>query len=108
MDAGLVIDDPEHKIADAAVEKLRGYEMSALVICVADWIPTHAVIRVTDTCRHIPMLLWGLNGWFENGRLITTACQTDTTTIRPTLKALGYGFKYVYSTTDRPWSAEKM
>lgn len=108
LDAGLVIDDPEYKTADAAVEKLRGYEMSALVICVAGWIPTHAVIRVTDTYRHIPMLLWGLSGWFENGRLITTACQAGTTAIRPTLEALGYDFKYVYSTTDRPWPAEKM
>ena len=72
-DAGLVIDDPAYETADAAVAKLAGLDMSCLVLCVAGWIPTHAVIRVTDHFRHIPMLLWGLCGWKENGRIITTA-----------------------------------
>ena len=72
--------------------------MDCLVLCVAGWIPTHAVIRVTDHFRHIPMLLWGLTGWMENGRLITTAPQAGTTAIRPAMEAMGYTFKYVYST----------
>ena len=67
LDAGLVIDDPAYETADAAAQKLKGFDMACLVVCVAGWIPTHAVIRVTDTYRHIPMLLWGLCGWRENG-----------------------------------------
>lgn len=63
LDGGLVIDDPGYQTADAAVEKLRGFDMACLIVCVAGWIPTHAVIRVTDHFRHIPMLLWGLCGW---------------------------------------------
>ena len=35
LDAGLVIDDPAYKTADAAVEKLRGFDMSCLVVCIA-------------------------------------------------------------------------
>ena len=107
LDAGLVIDDPEYKTADAAAEKLRGVDMSCLIVCIAGWIPTHAVIRVIDPYRHIPVLLWGLSAWWEKGRLVTTACQAGTTAVRPTLEALGYDFKYVYSVIDKPWPKKK-
>ena len=107
-DGGLVIDDPEYKTADAAVEKLSGLDMSCLVVCIAGWIPTHAVIRVTDHFRHVPMLLWGLCGWKENGRIITTAEQAGTTAIRPAFEALGYTFKYVYNVIDKPYPMKKI
>ncbi|MDR2617580.1 MAG: hypothetical protein LBC62_01805 [Treponema sp.] len=96
-DAGIVIDDPEYKTADAAIEKLRGFDMSSLIICAAGWVPTHAVIRVTDVFRHTPMLLWGLCGWKEGSRIITTAPQAATTAIRPAFESLGYKFKFVYN-----------
>ena len=107
-DAGLVIDDPAYETADAAVAKLEGLDMSCLVLCVAGWIPTHAVIRVTDHFRHIPMLLWGLCGWKENGRIITTAEQAGTTALRPALEALGYSFKYVYNIIGKPYPLQKL
>ena len=108
LDGGLVIDDPAYETADAAVEKLKGFDMACLIVCVAGWIPTHAVIRVTDHFRHIPMLLWGLCGWYENGRLVTTADQAGTTAIRPALEALGYTFKYVYNIIDQPYPLSKL
>lgn len=108
IDAGLVIDDPEYKTADAAIEKLIGNEMAAIVTCVAGWVPTHAVIRVTDKFRHLPILLWGLCGWKENGRIITTAEQAGTTAIRPAFEALGYTFKYVYNIIDKPYPLKKL
>lgn len=107
-DAGLVIDDPAYETADAAVGRLSGVDMSCLVLCVAGWIPTHAVIRVTDHFRHIPMLLWGLCGWKENGRIITTAEQAGTTALRPALEALGYSFKYVYNIIGKPYPLQKL
>lgn len=107
-DAGVVIDDPEYKTADAAVAALKDYPMAALIVCVAGWVPTHAVTRVTDNFRHIPMLLWGLCGWHENGRLITTADQAGTTAIRPAFEALGYTFKYIYNVIDKPFPLEKI
>ena len=97
IDAGIVIDDPAYETADAAIARLRGREFSSLIICVAGWVPTHAVIRVTDVFRHLPMVLWGMCGWMENGRLVTTADQAGTTAIRPALEAMGYRFRYVYS-----------
>lgn len=108
FDGGLVIDDPEYKTADSAVEKLIDKDFSALVICVAGWIPTHAVIRVTDHFRHIPMLLWGLSGWRENGKIITTAEQAGTTAIRPAFEALGYSFKYVYNIIGKDYPTKKI
>ena len=96
-DAGIVIDDPEYKTACEALEKLQGFDMCCLIVCVAGWVPTHAVIRVLDEYRHIPMVLWGLCGWKEGERIITTAPQAGTTAIRPALEAMDYRFKYVYS-----------
>ena len=108
LDGGLVIDDEKYETADAALAKLHGFDMSSLVVCVAGWIPTHAVIRVTDAYRHIPMLLWGLCGWMENGRLITTAEQAGTTALRPAFEALGYKFKYVYNIVGKDYPTEKI
>ena len=102
LDAGIVVDDSKYETADKAIEALKSFEMDCLIICVAGWIPTHAVIHVTDAFRHIPMLLWGLCGWLENGHLVTTADQAGTTAIRPAFEALGYSFKYIYSVINKP------
>ncbi len=107
-DAGIVIDDTEYKTGDRAVGILEGKEYDCLILCVAGWIPTHAVIHVTDRFRHIPMLLWGLCGWYENGKLITTADQAGTTALRPALEAMGYTFKYVYSIVNKPLPLKKI
>ena len=108
FDGGLVIDDPEYKTADDAISKIADKDFAALVVCVAGWIPTHTVIRVTDKFRHIPMLLWGLCGWKENGRIITTAEQAGTTAIRPAFEALGYSFKYVYNIIGKDYPLKKI
>ena len=103
-----VSDDEAYEEADRAVQQLQGHEFDLLVVCVAGWIPTHAVIRVTDRFRHLPMLLWGLTGWMEEGRLVTTAPQAGTSALRPVMAGLGYRFRYVYSTVDQPYPADKI
>ena len=108
VDGGLVIDDPAYETADAAYARIAGQDLSCLVVCVAGWIPTHAVIRVTDNFRHVPMLLWGLCGWKENGRIITTAEQAGTTALRPAFEALDYSFKYIYNIIGKPWPMERI
>ncbi len=79
-----------------AVKRLSAESFDALVVCVAGWIPTHAVVKVTEQFRHLPMVLWGLCGWYEGERLVTTADQAGTTGLRATFEGLGYTFKYVY------------
>ena len=97
-----VTDDYEEKDIKKAVDALKGKDFDALVVCIAGWIPTHAVVKVTEYFRDKPMVLWGLCGWTEGDRLVTTADQAGTTAIRKTFKDLGYKFKYVYDIIGLP------
>ena len=97
-----VTDDYEEKDIKKAVDTLKGQEFDVLVVCIAGWIPTHAVVKVTEHFRHKPMVLWGLCGWIEDDRLVTTADQAGTTAIRKTFYDLGYTFKYVYDIIGLP------
>ncbi|MBR2354018.1 MAG: hypothetical protein IKA76_05915 [Clostridia bacterium] len=96
-----VADDYEETQVNDAVKALKKESFDALVVCVAGWIPTHAVVKVTEHYRHLPMVLWGLCGWYEGDRLVTTADQAGTTGLRATFEGLGYTFKYVYDVIGR-------
>ncbi len=91
-----VADDYEETQIAGALKQLEGVDMDALVLCVAGWIPTHAVVKITERFRHLPMVLWGLCGWYEGDRIVTTADQAGTTGLRATFEGLGYRFRYVY------------
>ena len=91
-----IADDYEEKDVAKAVAALEKENFDAVVVCIAGWIPTHAVLKVTEHYRHLPMVLWGLCGWYEEDRLVTTADQAGTTGLRATFDGLGYKFKYVY------------
>lgn len=97
-----VTDDYEEKDIAKAVEALSNQSFDVLICCIAGWIPTHAVVKVTEHFRHIPMVLWGLCGWTEGDRLVTTADQAGTTALRKTFYDLGYNFKYVYDIVGLP------
>ncbi len=97
-----VRDDPAGDDVARAVRKLTRQPLDALVLCVAGWIPSHAVIRVASELQHLPILLWGLAGYYEGDRLITTAGQAGTTALRLTLQDLGYRFSYIYECPGRP------
>ena len=103
-----VTDDYEEKDIKAAIAALKGQEFDCLVVCIAGWIPTHAVVKVTEHFREKPMVLWGLCGWREDGRLVTTADQAGTTAIRKTFYDLGYTFKYVYDIIGLPSNTKKV
>ncbi len=97
-----VTDDYEEKDIKKAVAALEGKDFDVLVCCIAGWIPTHAVVKVTEHFRHKPMVLWGLCGWVEGDRLVTTADQAGTTAIRKTFFDLGYDFTYIYDIVGLP------
>ena len=91
-----VSDDPEGKHAARAVLDLQsGGEFDLLIICVAGWIPSWAVFSVIESFKHKPMILWGLTGWQDGDRFITTADQAGTTALRKPMADMGYNFKYV-------------
>ncbi len=97
-----IVDDPAEKDVARAVNALKGQDFDCLILCIAGWIPTHAVVKVTEHFRHKPMVLWGLCGWMEEGRLVTTADQAGTSGLRKALYDLGYTFKYVYDIIGLP------
>ena len=103
-----ITDDYEEKDIKKAVDALKGQEFDAVICCIAGWIPTHAVIKVTEHFRHLPMVLWGLCGWVEGDRLVTTADQAGTTALRKTFYDMGYDFKYVYDIIGLPTNSKKV
>jgi L-fucose isomerase-like protein len=90
-----VSDDPEGRDVARAREDLAKEDFDLLIVCLAGWIPSHAVISVIDSLAHKPMLLWGLTGRQEGDRFVTTADQAGTTAIRKPMEDMGYTFKYV-------------
>ena len=103
-----VTDDYEEKDIKKALDALEGKDFDSIVICIAGWIPTHAVVKVTEQYKHLPMVLWGLCGWIEEGRIVTTADQAGTTALRKTFADLGYKFKYVYDIIGKPSNSGKV
>lgn len=97
-----VSDDPEGRDVRRAAAELRRHDFDVLLVCVAGWIPSHAVLGVIDQFRHRPLVLWGLAGWQEGGRLITTAPQAGTTALRHPLEEMGFVFEYVTQTPGGP------
>lgn len=103
-----VTDDYEENDIKNALTKLNGQDFDFLVVCIAGWIPTHAVVKITEHFREKPMVLWGLCGWMEDGRVVTTADQAGTTAIRKTFFDLGYTFKYIYDIIGLPTNSKKV
>lgn len=103
-----VRDDPQGNDVARAKAELAGQEFDLLVICIAGWIPSHAVIAVIDGFRHKPMLLWGLTGSMVGDRFVTTADQAGTTALRKPMQDLGYVFKYVADRYGAPTDLRKI
>jgi L-arabinose isomerase len=98
-----ITDDYGEKDIKKALDVLSGKEFDSIIVCIAGWIPTHAVVKVCEQYRHKPMVLWGLCGWVEpDGRLVTTADQAGTSGLRKTFADLGYTFKFVYDIVGLP------
>ncbi len=90
-----VCDDPHGKAAARAVRELAKNDFDLLIVCIAGWIPSWAVFSVIEPFKHKPMILWGLSGWKDGDRFITTADQAGTTALRKPMEDMGYKFKYV-------------
>lgn len=103
-----VSDDPEGIDVARAIKELSNQSFDLLVVCIAGWIPTHAVISVISEFKHKPMLLWGLAGYREAGRLVTTADQAGTTALRSVMEDMGYNFKFIYNCIDTKPNTDKI
>jgi L-fucose isomerase-like protein len=92
-----VTDDSKGVDVKRALKDLRNEEFDLLIVCLAGWIPSHAVIAITNEFKLKPMILWGLAGDIEDGRIVTAAPQAGTTALRKVFEDLGYKFRYVYN-----------
>ncbi|MCD6598245.1 MAG: hypothetical protein J7L04_11185 [Bacteroidales bacterium] len=103
-----VTDDPKGLDIKRAIEDLKKGEFDVLIICIAGWIPSHAVISITNEFKTKPMILWGLAGDIENGRVVTAAPQAGTTALRKVFSDLGYKFIYLYNIIGKPSPLDKI
>jgi len=103
-----ITDDYEENDIKKAIEALKTEDFDFLILCIAGWIPTHAVIKIAEEFRHKPMVLWGLAGWMEGDRLVTTADQAGTTALRKVMSDMGYTFKYIYDIIGKPTNSKKV
>jgi L-fucose isomerase-like protein len=104
----LVTDDPKGLDVKRAIEDLKKEDFDLLIICIAGWIPSHAVIAITNEFKCKPMILWGLAGDIENGRMVTAAPQAGTTALRKGFQDLGYKFRYIYNIIGNPSPLDKI
>ncbi|RLD35259.1 MAG: hypothetical protein DRI73_02795 [Bacteroidetes bacterium] len=103
-----VTDDPKGIDVKRAIEDLKKDEFDVLIICIAGWIPSHAVIAITSEFKSKPMILWGLAGDIENGRVVTAAPQAGTTALRKVFDDLGYKFIYIYNIIGKSSPLDKI
>lgn len=103
-----ITDDYAREDVSNAISRLTEESFDTIILCVAGWIPSHAIITITERFRHIPMVLWGLSGWVEGNRLVTTADQAATSAIRKVMADIGYRFKYVFDIVGKPMNSRKV
>lgn len=103
-----VTDDPKGIDVKRAIKDLKKDDFDFLIVCVAGWIPAHAVIAITNEFKGKPMILWGLAGDLVNGRLVTAAPQAGTTALRKVFDDLGYKFKYIFNIIGKPSPLDKI
>ncbi len=103
-----VSDDAAGADVARAREELGRGDFDLLILCVAGWIPSHAVINVIEPFKHKPILMWGLSGWTEGDRFITTADQAGTAALRKPMEDMGYLFKFVVTCKGKPAPVEKI
>jgi len=92
-----VTDDPGSVDVERAKKDLSSRDFDVLIICLAGWIPSHAVISICSEFKEKPMVLWGLCGDMVDGRVVTAAPQAGTTALRKVFEDLGYKYRYVYN-----------
>ncbi len=104
----IVTDDIHGADVKKALADLVKEDFDLLIVCLAGWIPSHAVIAITNEFKDTPMILWGLAGDVENGRMVTAAAQAGTTALRKVFCDLGYKFKYIYNVIGKPSPLDKI
>jgi len=90
-------DEPER-----AIRELSGGGFDFLFANVINWIEVRGVMRVLLAFRHLPVLLYSLGGFTENGTLICPAAGAGVAAIRWPLERMGFRFRHLFNGPDQP------
>lgn len=104
----VVTDDVKGNDIRRAITDLKKESFDVLILCLAGWIPSHAVIALTSEFKDKPMILWGLAGDITDGHVVTAAAQAGTTALRKVFEDLRYRFLFIYNIIDKPLPLERI
>ena len=80
--------------ADKAACETKDLSLDAIIVNYVSWHITPYVMRTLINHRDVPVLVWGIGGYYdESGKLYAPASTAGTTAIIPVLKEMG--FKYM-------------
>ena len=89
--------EPERAIRELSV---GGFDF--LFANVINWIEVRGVMRVLLAFRHLPVLLYSLGGFTENGTLICPAAGAGVAAIRWPLERMDFRFRHLFNGPDQP------
>ena len=88
--------------ADKVAADVKELTFDAIIVNYVSWHITPYVMRTLIDYRDKPVLVWGIGGWTENGKLFAPAATAGTTAIIPALKELGFKWMLVNEKPDEP------
>lgn len=88
--------------ADRVACEVKDLVFDAIIVNYVSWHITPYVMRTLINYKDKPILVWGIGGYSENGRLFAPASTAGTTAIIPVLKEMGFTYVLVNEKPDEP------
>jgi L-fucose isomerase-like protein len=92
-------------IPRAVAQLKQGADYDLIVCCVSTWTESPKTVGVLREFRDIPVVIWSLGGYTQNGSLVSPASAAGATAARPMLEAMGIKYKMIYDPPDAPPNA---
>jgi len=88
--------------ADKVAADVKDLVYDAIIVNYVSWHITPYVMRTLIDHKDKLVLVWGIGGWTENGKLFAPAATAGTTAIIPALKEMGFKYMLVNEKPDEP------
>ena len=95
--AATIMNDEDATRAELA---LKDQHFDAIVVNYVSWHITPFVMRTLKHFRDTPVVVWGIGGRTENGKLDAPAAAAGVTAIVPLLKQMGYRYEVICEKPD--------
>jgi len=95
--AATIMNDEDATRAELA---LKDQHFDAIVVNYVSWHITPFVMRTLKHFRDTPVLVWGIGGRTQNGKLDAPAAAAGVTAIVPLLKQMGYRYEVICEKPD--------